>query len=98
VIAAGGWAWLDIIDEGRRGRRDVYAGRLAEVRAPVLLLHGARDPRTEPGELDAAMAALPRARLALVDAGHSPHTGRESARAIDLAVRFLGGEGWQPGR
>jgi pimeloyl-ACP methyl ester carboxylesterase len=98
VIAAGGWAWLDIIDEGRRGRRDLYAGRLAEVRAPVLLLHGSRDPRTEPGELEAAMAALPRARLALVDAGHSPHTGREAARAIDLAVRFLAGEGWQPGR
>jgi pimeloyl-ACP methyl ester carboxylesterase len=89
VLAAGGWAWLDIIDEGRRGRRDLYAGRLAEVRAPVLLLHGARDPRTEPGELDAAMATLPRARLALIDAGHSPHTSREAARAISAAARFL---------
>ena len=92
VIAAGGWAWLDLIDEGRRGKRDLYSGRLAEVRAPVLLLHGARDPRSEPRELDAARAALPHARLALVDAGHSPHTSREAAKAIDLAVRFLGGE------
>jgi pimeloyl-ACP methyl ester carboxylesterase len=91
VLAAGGWAWLDIIDEGRRGKRDVYSGRLSEVRAPVLVLHGARDPRTEPGEIDAALAALPGARLALIDAGHSPHNSREAARAVDEAVRFLDG-------
>lgn len=91
VLAAGGWAWLDLIDEGRRGRRDVFSGRLAEVRAPVLLLHGGRDPRTEPGEVDAALAALPDARLVMVDAGHSPHTSREAARAIDAARQFLSG-------
>ncbi|HEX9243873.1 MAG TPA: alpha/beta hydrolase [Anaeromyxobacter sp.] len=97
VLGAGGWAWLDIVDEGRRGKHDVYSGRLAEVAAPVLVLHGARDPRTEPGELDAAMAALPGARLALLDAGHCPHTSREAARAIEAAVRFLSGEGWNAG-
>jgi 3-oxoadipate enol-lactonase len=91
VLAAGGWAWLDIIDEGRRGRHDVYSGRLAEVRAPALLLHGARDPRTEPGEVDAALAALRGARLELLDAGHSPHNSREAAKAIDAARRFLSG-------
>jgi pimeloyl-ACP methyl ester carboxylesterase len=92
VLAAGGWAWLDIIDEGRRGRRDVYSGRLADVKAPTLVLHGARDPRTEPGEVDAALAALPRsARLELVDAGHSPHNSREAARVIDAACAFLSG-------
>lgn len=96
VLAAGGWAWLDIIDEGRRGRRDVYSGRLSEVRAPALLLHGKRDPRTEPGEVEAAHAALPRARIEWVDAGHSPHTSREAPRAIDAARRFLSGRGWPP--
>ncbi len=97
VLAAGGWAWLDIIDEGRRGRRDVYSGRLAEVRAPALLLHGARDPRTEPGEVDAALAALPDARLELVDAGHSPHTSRAAPQAVDAARRFLSGVVWPAG-
>jgi valacyclovir hydrolase len=92
VLAAGGWAWLDIIDEGRRGRRDVYAGRLAEVKAPTLVLHGARDPRTEPGEIEAALAALPRtARLEQVDAGHSPHNSRQAARVLDAARQFLSG-------
>ncbi len=89
VLAAGGWAWLDIIDEGRRGKRDLYSGRLAEVRAPALLLHGARDPRTEPGEVEAALAALPRGRLERVDAGHAPHNSRDAARAIDAARHFL---------
>lgn len=92
VLAAGGWAWLDIIDEGRRGRRDVYAGRLAEVRAPTLLVHGSRDPRTEPGEVEAALAALPpTARLERVDAGHSPHNSRSAARVLEVARRFLSG-------
>lgn len=92
VLAAGGWAWLDIIDEGRRGRRDVYSGRLAEVKAPVLVVHGARDPRTEPGEVEAALAALPRtARLAQVDAGHSPHNSRQAPRVIAAACEFLSG-------
>jgi len=95
VLAAGGRAWLAIIEEGRRGRRDLYDGRLGEVRAPVLLLHGRRDPRTEPGEIEAAAAALPRARLELLDAGHAPHVGRSGAeRCLALASAFLAGEGW----
>jgi pimeloyl-ACP methyl ester carboxylesterase len=100
VLAAGGRAWLDLIEEGRRlGRADVYDGRLGEVRAPALLLHGRRDPRTEPGEIEAAAHALPRARLELLDAGHAPHVGRLAAeQAIALAAAFLGGEGWPPAR
>jgi len=94
VVAAGGRAWLAIIEEGRRGRRDLFDGRFGEIRAPTLLLHGSRDPRTEPGELDAARAALPSARLALLDAGHCPHaserTGAESVRTVEA---FLGAGG-----
>jgi pimeloyl-ACP methyl ester carboxylesterase len=61
----------------------------------VLLLHGRRDPRTEPGEIEAAARTLPRARLELLEAGHSPHTGRTAAeRAVALAAAFLDGEGW----
>lgn len=73
VIGAGGRAWLSLIEEGRAGRHDLYDGRLGEIRAPTLLLHGRHDPRTEPGELEAARGALPGARLALVEAGHGPH-------------------------
>ena len=94
VIGAGARAWLDIIDEGLAGRADVFDGRLGEVRAPALLLHGRRDPRTEPGELEAAQRALPRARLELVDAGHSPHTSRiAGATAVAAAAGFLLGNG-----
>ena len=91
VVHAGGRAWLDIIADGRAGRRaDLDDGRFGEIAAPTLLLHGRRDPRTEPGELDAALAALPTARLALVDAAHSPHTSAsDGARANEAAARFL---------
>jgi pimeloyl-ACP methyl ester carboxylesterase len=94
VVAAGGQAWLSLIEEGRRGRRDLYDGRLGEVRAPTLILHGRRDPRTEPGELDGALAALPSARLALVDAGHCPHASqRTAAESVRLVEAFLGEQG-----
>jgi pimeloyl-ACP methyl ester carboxylesterase len=90
VIGAGGRAWLSIIEEGRAGMPDLYGGRFGEIRAPTLLLHGRRDPRTEPGELDAALRALPAARLALVDAAHCPHaSARAGAEATRLAATFL---------
>lgn len=90
VVGAGGRAWLSIIAEGRAGRPDLYEGRFGEIRAPTLLLHGTRDPRTEPGELEAARRALPSARLALVDASHCPHASeRAGAEATRLALAFL---------
>jgi pimeloyl-ACP methyl ester carboxylesterase len=90
VLAAGGRAWLSIIAAGRAGQADLFEGRLGELRAPTLLLHGSRDPRTEPGELEAARQALPAAQVALLDAGHCPHAGRRSGgEATRLAARFL---------
>jgi len=90
VVAAGGRAWLSIIEEGRAGRPELFEGRFGEIRAPTLLLHGRRDPRTEPGEIDAALRALPTARLALVDAGHCPHASeRAGAEATRIAIEFL---------
>jgi pimeloyl-ACP methyl ester carboxylesterase len=92
VVAAGGRAWLAIIRDGLAGRRgDLFDGRLGELAAPVLLLHGARDPRTEPGELEEARRALPGAELALLDAGHAPHaSARAGAEATSRALAFLG--------
>jgi 3-oxoadipate enol-lactonase len=90
VVARGSRVWLEIIEEGVRHGGDLYDGRLGEVRAPALLLHGRRDPRTEPGEIEAAAAAIPGARLELVDAGHSPHTSATAGkRAVALAAEFL---------
>jgi pimeloyl-ACP methyl ester carboxylesterase len=90
VIAAGGRAWLRILSRGARGQADLYDGRLGEVTCPTLVLHGRRDPRTEPDEIAAALRALPGARLELLDAGHSPHTSALAAgRCIDLGARFI---------
>jgi pimeloyl-ACP methyl ester carboxylesterase len=94
VIGAGGRAWLGLIEEGRAGRRDLYDGRLGEVRAPALVLHGRRDPRTEPGELEAALRALPSARLELVEAGHGPHASASAGPlCMRLAAAFLDDQG-----
>ena len=94
VVGAGGRAWLAIIEEGRLGRRDLFEGRLGEVRAPALLLHGSRDPRTEPGEIEAALADLPSARLEMLDAGHCPHASERTGPACTrLVEEFLAAHG-----
>jgi pimeloyl-ACP methyl ester carboxylesterase len=90
VVARGSRAWLEIIEEGRRGGGDLYEGRLGEVRAPALFLHGRHDPRTEPGEIEAALAALPSARIEWLDAGHGPHASATAGeRTLELAAAFL---------
>ena len=94
VMTAGGRAWLEIIREGEAGRPDLYDGRLGALRMPVLLLHGRRDPRTEPGELEAALRAVPHARCELLETGHCPHASATAGpRALELAAAFLAEHG-----
>jgi len=89
VLHAGGQAWLDI---AATPDGDLYDGRLAELSVPVLVIHGADDPRTEPDELDRFARAVPSAELhVLAGAGHAPHSERAtSAAATAAGARFLG--------
>jgi pimeloyl-ACP methyl ester carboxylesterase len=80
VIELHSRAWLQIADRSASADEDFYGGRLRELQVPVLVVHGARDPRTEPGELDVLRANLPSAEFAVFDAGgHSPHSERVTA-------------------
>jgi len=91
VIRMNGAAWLAIERARAAAGDDLYGGRLATLRVPTLVMHGAKDPRTEPGELEALCAALPHARLALIAAGgHSPHSERlAAAETTAAAAGFL---------
>jgi pimeloyl-ACP methyl ester carboxylesterase len=90
IIGEGARAWLRIISRGEREGGDVYEGRLGEVACPVLLLHGVRDPRSEPGEIEAARDAMPDARIAWVETGHAPHASQSAgAEATRIASGFL---------
>jgi haloalkane dehalogenase len=88
VVERNASAWLAI---GRSGPEDLYGGRLGELDVPALVLHGARDPRTEPGELDAMRRALARAEFRVIEeAGHSPHSELASAEeSARVAGEFL---------
>jgi len=91
LLSMNGVAWLQLAELPGNQQTDLYDGRLGDVRSPVLLIHGAADPRTEPGELDAIRASLPTSQLALLPgAGHSPHSAPTVADAVaDLVRRFL---------
>jgi pimeloyl-ACP methyl ester carboxylesterase len=98
VLRANGDAWLRIATDPAAVSPDLYGGRLAELRVPTLVIHGGKDPRTEPGELDAMRAALERRGgsapavefAVLPEAGHSPHSERATADEVtQLAERFL---------
>jgi pimeloyl-ACP methyl ester carboxylesterase len=75
LIVMNGRAWLGIADEAAERGEDLYDGRLADLAVPVVLLHGSRDPRTEPGELDRVAAAIGQQRIKVIEGGgHSPHS------------------------
>ena len=95
LISTNGAAWLAIAHEAESGTDDLYDGRLPALEVPTLLVHGGRDPRTEPGELEAMTQALDRrsagvrARsrvLLLPDGAHSPHSERATADAVTQAA------------
>jgi pimeloyl-ACP methyl ester carboxylesterase len=91
LIVNNGDAWLRIADEATHENKDLYEGKLSQLRVPALFIHGSRDPRTEPGEMDAVRAQAPRARIEIIEGGgHSPHS--ESASAMEcnrVAGEFL---------
>jgi pimeloyl-ACP methyl ester carboxylesterase len=96
LIRTNGDAWLRIANDASATAADLYGGRLGELRVPALVVHGARDPRTEPGELEAMRDALSGdARAAhhvavLPEAGHSPHSERATADDVTrIAQRFV---------
>lgn len=97
LIQMNGEAWLRIAAEAASDTADLYDGRLRDVACPVLLVHGRRDPRTEPGELEALRDALANRRAAttlllLEEGGHSPHSeGVTAERVTREAVAFLDG-------
>jgi pimeloyl-ACP methyl ester carboxylesterase len=69
----------------------LYQGRLTEIRAPTLFIHGRLDPRTEPGELEAVREQLPNAEMRILDEGyHSPHSEVATADSVtQIATEFL---------
>lgn len=88
VLAAFGRAWLAILDRGADPAGDLYGNRLAELRPPVLVIHGADDLRTEPGELETLRRSLPQARFHVIEGGgHAPHVEHAS---VDECNRVAG--------
>jgi len=82
LIIMNGTAWLRLANESSDPQHDLYDGRLSELKPPTLFIHGSRDPRTEPGEMEAVRRHLPEAGFAIIeDAGHSPHS--ESSAAVE---------------
>ena len=84
-------AWLQMADESIGREDDPYSGRLREITAPTLIVHGRLDPRTEPGELDAVRGQLSQAEMRILDdASHSPHSESASADLVTgIAGSFL---------
>ena len=81
-------AWLQLAAESSTPRDDLYRGRLHEISAPTLFIHGRLDPRTEAGELDAVSQQLPHAEMKILDAAaHSPHSESASADLVTQIAR-----------
>jgi pimeloyl-ACP methyl ester carboxylesterase len=88
VLRAGGRAWLAI---AATPDDDLFDHRLPALAVPTLVVHGADDPRTEPGELDRVRREIPHAAIEMIAGGqHSPHSERATAATVTaIATRFL---------
>jgi pimeloyl-ACP methyl ester carboxylesterase len=91
LITSHARAWFQIAKESNGSDDDLYAGRLHEISAPALFIHGRLDPRTEPGELDAVREQLLQSEMHILDDGsHSPHSESATADLVtDIARAFL---------
>lgn len=91
LISSHAKAWLQLAAESSSPQADLYLGRLNEISAPTLFIHGRLDPRTEPGELDAVSQEMPHAEMQILDgAAHSPHSESASADlSTQIAREFL---------
>src|SRR3989442_9437260 len=88
VLRMAGRVWLGILANADRPEGDLYNGRLPELAVPTLVLHGAEDPRTEPGELTVINGLLPAASMHIMaEARHTPHSERRSADACTHLLR-----------
>jgi len=88
LIRSEGQAWLDIASSAAGINKDLFDGRLSQLRVPAVFIHGADDPRTEPWELAAVHGEVPAAPMRVIKGGgHSPHS--ESASAAEFN-RVLG--------
>ena len=88
LITSHAKTWLQLAAESSTPRDDLYRGRLHEISAPTLFIHGRLDPRTEPGELDAVSKQLPHAEMQILDAAaHSPHSESASADLVTQIAR-----------
>jgi pimeloyl-ACP methyl ester carboxylesterase len=88
VLERNATAWLEIVASGPG---DLYKCKLSELSVPALFLNGSRDPRTEPGDLEAIRRELPRAEVRIIEgAGHSPHSEPRAAdECSSAAAAFL---------
>jgi pimeloyl-ACP methyl ester carboxylesterase len=83
IIRMNGAAWRRIADEWPTSDADLYGGRLHELRVPTLVIHGGRDQRTEPGELEALRAAMERTHGSAATTGR---VGSPGGVAVDPRV------------
>jgi len=92
VIERHSRAWQLIARDAMSDTADFYGGRLGAIAVPLLVVHGARDPRTEPGEIDALTRSLEGSARVVVlsDGGHSPHSEAATADEVtSIAQTFI---------
>jgi len=84
VVSNWGRVWLALGEMDG----DLYHGRLPEIHAPTLVLHGVHDSYTGLAEIKALASQIPGAQLHIFpQAGHSPHSERGSRDPCNRRVR-----------
>lgn len=82
--------WLELSEQSKSPKDDLYEGRLGELKVPTTFMHGRGDPRTEPGEIERAHDLVKGSELIFIEEGrHSPHSERASWEECSEIMRRL---------
>ncbi len=79
--------WLELAAQSTFPDEDLYCGRLGQLGVPITFVHGRQDPRTEPGEIERAVAMVSAGEVCFIEDGrHSPHSEELSSSEFTDAL------------
>lgn len=90
VVRRNARVWLRIGQASTGPQDDLFGGKLRALRVPVLFVHGRKDPRTEPGEIERASQSIPGCEVHFIENGtHCPHNEAEAVEEFNAAARTV---------
>jgi pimeloyl-ACP methyl ester carboxylesterase len=87
VVQRNAEVWVRIGKSSQWEDEDLFDGQLANLAVPALFVHGRKDPRTEPGEVERAGELVTGSTVRIIENGkHCPHSETAAAGEFNAVL------------